>query len=386
MELTSNVIVKQEIFVNDLDQQDYEHLLQEFYHDDPPEENPIEKGCAGQVKDEVLDPKEGASSILEEPVPLKSESFDELLETFDEEIAHPGYVEDNDHYSFVIVKEEFLKGEHDELDVEASLGDVLPSSVEIISNQLSMSSGVKRSAPQIKRPEWAQKCPMCKTWTYHTTAGLQNRLQKRYEKQLAKSIPIDITSTLCLRSGGSVGSRQCPVCRQRFLNRTTEDSKIDAQDRQKTVKQAVVRQKEIKKPRILKSKLIVNNTRKVGRPKGSRKCAKPRVKVVTQKSKVVRQKLSKSFVKLGRFSCTLCGMSFASKREQIIHEQNGHKVQQLMKLPQIDAIFVQKKGTRKRKPRGKIGRYRRNRKCPMCQVRSQSKAMFKDHLQSHIQV
>ncbi|KAL9692174.1 hypothetical protein quinque_005477 [Culex quinquefasciatus] len=294
MESSCTAIIKQELIIDDdLELHDYEHLLQEFYYDQPADENQSDTvGDASEFQVEVEVPvPEEAEAVpwpVEEPsgrdhgrltaIPMhrdehglfncaecgksyekentyfwhvrrhlnkKNErffcqpcarsyttkyhllqhytnihgmafdassqmvvqvesnqvvrdSFDFLLETFDEEVANP---------SSVIVKEEYVFEDGNQADdYETSLVDVLHSSTEIRPAMASKKSS-RTTGPARVRPYYAQQCPVCKNW-YHTAAGLQRHLQRHHGMQGNEILPtVDIDTAL-----------SCAICDKHFAS------------------------------------------------------------------------------------------------------------------------------------------------------------------------
>uniref|UniRef100_A0A8D7ZUF3 Zinc finger protein 521 n=1 Tax=Culex pipiens TaxID=7175 RepID=A0A8D7ZUF3_CULPI len=131
---------------------------------------------------------------------LEGDSFDFLLETFDEEVANP---------SSVIVKEEYVFEDGNQADdYETSLVDVLYSSTEIRPAMASKKSS-RATGPVRARPYYAQQCPVCKNW-YHTEAGLQSHLQRHHGMQVNEILPtVDIDTALsCARCDKHFASPQ----------------------------------------------------------------------------------------------------------------------------------------------------------------------------------
>ncbi|XP_038110325.1 zinc finger protein 709 [Culex quinquefasciatus] len=129
---------------------------------------------------------------------LEGDSFDFLLETFDEEVANP---------SSVIVKEEYVFEDGNQADdYETSLVDVLHSSTEIRPAMASKKSS-RTTGPARVRPYYAQQCPVCKNW-YHTAAGLQRHLQRHHGMQENEILPtVDIDTAL-----------SCAICDKHFAS------------------------------------------------------------------------------------------------------------------------------------------------------------------------
>uniref|UniRef100_A0A1Q3EXC1 C2H2-type domain-containing protein n=1 Tax=Culex tarsalis TaxID=7177 RepID=A0A1Q3EXC1_CULTA len=390
--LNFSPIVKQELIVDDLELHDYEHLLQEFYYDEPdPDENQNNTDSKGCVQDEVSDLKEAASFadvplVLDdvEPDPDGTWHCPVCPNSFKWRMLFVIHVKShfrcdacNLAYTTKIAYDQHNQLEHGFIFPPASLPQKVPSE----GDHSNVPSDPVRSAPlesEVSHPSGGQEHQSCVIMKEEFVFKGQDEADDD-EKSL---VDVQVKQPESLQ--------RCPVCKELYI--TVAELQRHVRRHHGNDKQ---RREALPKIVLRKNTQTNNETRVV--PKETKPdvhCARCNKTFASHLKFKAHQKRHTNFDS-GRFKCSYCSKPLATKQELIVHISHFHQENPSKRNQKRDQAERRKIVPKAVLPRQKIkqnpatqrnegkGRLKGSRRCTVCEQWFLTEDELRDHFATH---